>query len=101
MATPAVPGTFPTPFSAPFGANPDFDFEARCVVGHSSFGGSEVGEVLAALSDVAAGDHEGWYAAWYALATRVAAEGAEARQGGHRVTARPGCCAPRTTSARP
>lgn len=71
----------------PFSADPDFDFEVRCVLGGCSEGVSDPGEVLAAIAGVRKGDHEGWYTAWSGLAQRTLATAHAAAAGGHRVSA--------------
>ncbi len=67
-----------------------FWFETLRVLGHSSYGGSEVGEVLATAGRIAAGDYDGWYDEWSASADRVAREARMAAAAGHDVTARDG-----------
>lgn len=66
----------------PFSADPDFDFEVRCVLGGCSEGVSDPGEVLAAIAGVRKGDHEGWYTAWSGLAQRTLATAHAAAAGG-------------------
>jgi len=70
-----------------FSANPDFDFEIRCVIGQARSGSADVGEVLAAVEGVAPDDHAAWFAAWLGLGDRAAAQATEAQRGGRRVTA--------------
>lgn len=76
-----------TPFRAPFASNDGFDFDVRLALGHSVHGGAEPGEVLAAVADVAAGDHVAWHAAWLGLGERVLAEADAADAAGHGATA--------------
>lgn len=70
-----------------FSADPDFDFEIRCVLGGSCEGVSEPGEVLAAVAGVHKGDHEGWFDAWFALAQRTLSVAHASAADGHRVSA--------------
>lgn len=76
-----------SPFRAPFASDDGFDFDVRLALGHSVHGGAEPGEVLAAVADVAAGDHIAWHAAWLGLGERVLAEADAADAAGHRATA--------------
>jgi dienelactone hydrolase len=66
---------------------PDWDFAVRTIIGRANEGISEPGEVLAAIAGLPAGDHEGWFAAWHALAERTAALADECAAAGHRVSA--------------
>lgn len=76
-----------TPAISPFSAASDFDFDIRCALGASVAGAGDPGEILAATERVRAGDHEGWYAAWEALAARTAEAAAASAAGAHRVSA--------------
>lgn len=60
--------------SAPllFTDHPQYWFETARVLGHSAYGGSEIGEVLATSASITAGDHDSWYEAWLRRADRVA-----------------------------
>lgn len=71
----------------PFSENRDFDFEIRGALGNSVGGAGEPGEILAAVSGVRKGDHEGWVDAWAALGERTLATAATSAGGGHRVSA--------------
>lgn len=70
-----------------FSPDPDFDFEIRSAIGHSSEGAAEIGEVLAATSGIRKGDHEAWFAAWSDLALRTLAIADEAAASEHVVSA--------------
>lgn len=74
-------------FAGRFASNPDFDFAVRGTLGGVAGGGADAGEVLAAVGDVKAKDHDGWFAAWKGLGDRTRAAGDEAAASGHRVTA--------------
>jgi len=56
--------------------------------GHSSSGGAEIGECLAAASQIREPDAESWFTAWNSLAERVLAESETSRAKGHLVSAR-------------
>ncbi|WP_431837005.1 hypothetical protein [Cellulomonas sp. Y8] len=68
-----MPGhrTHPTRFSP----EADRDEVIRSTLGRAVHGAADVGEVLAAVADVHAKDHEAWFAAWRDLGERVAAQG--------------------------
>jgi hypothetical protein len=76
-------------WSAPGGffANPDFDYEARIVLGAAAGGIGDVGLVLATLDRIADGDPQGWFEAWTAVAADLAARGDDALGRGHPQTA--------------
>ncbi|WP_028938557.1 alpha/beta hydrolase family protein [Pseudonocardia spinosispora] len=67
-----------------------FWFETLRVFGHSSYGGSDFGEVVATASRITSGDYDSWHDAWLATAERVAAEAAGAATEGHPVSAKDG-----------
>lgn len=75
-----------SPFSAPFAADPDRDFQVRCLLGLAPAGGAEIGEVLAAVRDVRDAAPGPWGGVWRALGDRVARQGADALAAGHRHT---------------
>lgn len=70
-----------------FSENPDFDFEIRSVLGLASEGAADIGEVLAAVTGVRKGDHQGWFDAWHGLGVRTADVAREAESAGHAVSA--------------
>lgn len=61
-----------------FTEDPQFWFETLRLFGHSSYGGSDFGEVVAAASTVTPGDYDSWHDAYRALADRLYAEAADA-----------------------
>src|ERR1700744_1811067 len=65
-----------------------FWYEARRAFGSSSYGASEFGEVLAAVSRIKSGDFDSWYNEFNAMAERVEAEAQKQLAGKHRVSAR-------------
>jgi dienelactone hydrolase len=75
--------------SAPGGffKNPDFDYEARIVLGAAAGGIGDVGLVLAALDRITDGDAQSWFDAWTGLAADLAARGDDALGRGHLRTA--------------
>ncbi|RMI14281.1 alpha/beta hydrolase family protein [Cellulomonas triticagri] len=70
-----------------FSAVPDRDQAVRTVLGRAPSGAADVGEVLAAVGGVKDHDHEGWFAAWRDLGTRVAERADASAVRGHRVSA--------------
>lgn len=58
-----------------FGDDPQFWFETLRALGHTAYGGADVNEVLGVAQRITAGDYEGWYREWRALAERVESEG--------------------------
>ena len=65
----------------------EWDFTVRTILGKSSRGGSDAGEVLATVALVKPGDRGGWFDAWVALGERIAAIARAAAAAGHRVSA--------------
>jgi hypothetical protein len=65
----------------------DWDFSIRAVLGKSTRGGADIGEVLATVAPIKAKDQEGWFEAWVALGRRIAAIAEASAAGGHRVSA--------------
>ncbi|HSZ40304.1 MAG TPA: dipeptidyl aminopeptidase [Trebonia sp.] len=70
-----------------FFKNPDFDFEARIVLGAAASGIGDVGLVLATLDRITDGDPQTWFDAWTAVAADLAARGDAALERGHPDTA--------------
>ncbi len=73
-----------------FTDDPQFWYETQRALGHSAYGGAEVGEVLATAARITAGDYDSWHDEWTATADRVAAEAEAAALRGHRTTAASG-----------
>lgn len=67
-----------------------FWYETLRVLGHTTYGGADIGEVLTTAQAITAGDYDSWYEEWLATADRVAAEAEKALAGGHLVSARDG-----------
>jgi hypothetical protein len=70
-----------------FFADPDFDYEARIVLGAAASGIGDVGLVLATLDRVTDGDPQSWFDAWTQMAADLTARGDEALRRGHPETA--------------
>jgi len=75
--------------SAPGGLfkDPDFDFEARIVLGAAASGIGDVGLVLATLDKITDGDPQSWFDAWTGAAADLAARGEQVAGRGHPQTA--------------
>ncbi len=67
--------------------DPDFDFEARIVLGAAACGVGDVGLVLATLDKITDGDPQSWFDAWTGVAAELAARGEQAVGRGHPQTA--------------
>ncbi len=70
-----------------FTDDPQFWYETERALGHSAYGGAEIGEVLAAASRITSGDYNSWHDEWNALAECVAVEARAAAQHGHSASA--------------
>lgn len=70
-----------------FPDDPQFWYETQRALGHSVYGGAEIGEVLAAASRITAGDYDSWHDEWYQLAESVTAVAETAADAGHFATA--------------
>ena len=71
-----------------FEDNQQFWFETLRVLGHATYGGSDVGEVVATAEQITPGDYDSWHDAWLATAERIAAEATRSEAAGHLVSAR-------------
>ncbi|MFM2438643.1 MAG: hypothetical protein RLZ55_1466 [Actinomycetota bacterium] len=65
-----------------FSSDQDFNFDVQTLLGGVAYGAGDVGEILATLNGVEAGDTRGWATAFAALAARVAAIADQARAAG-------------------
>ncbi|MBA8815857.1 hypothetical protein FHX48_000909 [Microbacterium halimionae] len=70
-----------------FSEDADYDFEIRTVLGLSSEGASDIGEVLAATAGIKKGDHKAWLEAWRTLAQRTLDTADASASAGRRVSA--------------
>jgi hypothetical protein len=87
MAADSAPRHAHGPFAKGFFRNEDFDFDVRGILGQAVSGGSDVGEVLAALESVGDKDHDAWYQAWFDLGSRLAKSADASAAAGHDRTA--------------
>lgn len=65
-----------------FYSDQDFNFDVQTLLGGVAYGAGDVGEILATLNGVKAGDTRGWATAFAALAARVATIADQARAAG-------------------
>jgi dienelactone hydrolase len=65
----------------------EWDFTVRSILGKSSRGGADAGEVLSTVAAVPPGDRTAWFSAWIALGERIAAVAGASAAAGHRVSA--------------
>lgn len=74
-------------YTAGFYADAEWDFSVRSVLGKSVRGGSDPGEVLAAIASVAPKDRTAWFDTWVSLGQQVATTARVCAERGHRVSA--------------
>jgi len=67
-----------------------FWFETLRVLGATTYGGADIGEVITTAQAITAGDYDSWHDEWLATADRVAAEAEKQSAAGHLVSARDG-----------
>jgi alpha-beta hydrolase superfamily lysophospholipase len=67
-----------------------FWYETQRTLGHTAYGGADIGEVLTTAQAITAGDYDSWHDEWLATADRVAAEAEKMLANGHRISARDG-----------
>ncbi|MFF4381167.1 alpha/beta fold hydrolase [Kitasatospora sp. NPDC001547] len=65
-----------------------FSFETLRAAGFATYGGADLGEVIATARTIGEGDEEAWLREWKATAERVHRIGSRALAAGHRVSAR-------------
>ena len=73
-----------------FADDPAFWFETLRTLGHTAYGGADIGEVLTTCGDITEGDYDSWHDEWLATADRVSAEAEKMLADGHRISARDG-----------
>src|SRR5271154_614544 len=73
-----------------FPEDTSFRYETQRTLGHTAYGGADIGEVLTTAQAITAGDYDSWYDEWLATADWVAAEAEKMLAGGHRISARDG-----------
>ena len=67
-----------------------FWYETLRALGHTAYGGADIGEVVTTVQRITAGDYGSWYEQWAATAARVEAEARGQLAAGHQVSARDG-----------
>ena len=67
-----------------------FWFETLRALGHASYGGADIGEVLTTAQAITASDYDSWHNEWLATADWVSAEAEKMLAEGHRISARDG-----------
>ena len=67
-----------------------FWYETLRVLGHTAYGGADIGEVVTTAQRITAGDYESWHDEWLATADRVAQEAEKMLVAGHGISARDG-----------
>ncbi len=65
-------------------------YETQRTLGHTAYGGADVGEVLTTAQAITAGDYDSWHDEWLTTADWVADEAEEMLAAGHRISARDG-----------
>jgi pimeloyl-ACP methyl ester carboxylesterase len=67
-----------------------FWYETLRALGHTAYGGADIGEVVTTAARIGAGDYDSWYDQWAATAQRTEAEARGQLAAGHQVSARDG-----------
>lgn len=67
-----------------------FWYETQRALGHTAYGGADIGEVVTTAARITAGDYDSWYDQWAATAQRTEAEARGQLAVGHQVSARDG-----------
>src|SRR5262249_42487168 len=70
--------------------DPLFDGQFLRVLGHTCYGGADVGECISTARRITPGDPESWQREWVATAGRVYADAEKSQAAGHTVSAREG-----------
>jgi dienelactone hydrolase len=73
-----------------FPKDPSFWYETQRALGHTAYGGADIGEVITTSEAITPGDHDGWHNEWLATADRVAVEAHQMLAAGHKISARDG-----------
>ena len=73
-----------------FPGDQQFWYEMLRALGHTAYGGADIGEVVTTAQRITAGDYGSWYAQWAATAQRTEAEARAQLAAGHQVSARDG-----------
>src|SRR5215472_10550686 len=67
-----------------------FWYETLRALGHTAYGGADIGEVVTTAARITAGDYDSWHEQWAATAARVEAEARAQLAAGHQVSGRDG-----------
>ncbi len=67
-----------------------FWYETLRALGHTAYGGADIGEVVTAAARITAGDYDSWHEQWAATAERAETEARGQLAAGHQVSARDG-----------
>jgi hypothetical protein len=67
-----------------------FWYETLRAMGHTAYGGADIGEVVTTAARITAGDYDSWYEQWAATAQRTEAAARGQLAAGHQVSARDG-----------
>src|SRR6516165_7916180 len=67
-----------------------FWYETLRALGHTAYGGADIGEVVTTAARITAGDYGSWYEQWAATAQRVEAEARAQLAAGHQVSGHDG-----------
>lgn len=73
-----------------FADHDHFWFETLRVLGHTAYGGADIGEVLTVAGAIESGNAGSWHQHWTAMGDRIFALAEASRLGGHQVSARDG-----------
>jgi pimeloyl-ACP methyl ester carboxylesterase len=73
-----------------FADDQQFWYETLRALGHTAYGGADIGEVVATAQSIRAGDYDSWYEEWAATAQRTEAEARGQLAAGHQVSGRDG-----------
>jgi len=68
--------------------DPQFAYQLRRTIGHTFYGGADIGECIATAHRITEGDFESWYQEWLKTADRVCAIADSCLADGHLVSAR-------------
>jgi alpha-beta hydrolase superfamily lysophospholipase len=71
-----------------FPDDPQFWYETQRALGHSAYGGAELGEVAVVAERITPGDYDSWYNEWTAAADARVQEATTALNSGHIISAR-------------
>jgi pimeloyl-ACP methyl ester carboxylesterase len=73
-----------------FAGDQQFWYETLRALGHTAYGGADIGEVVTTAARITAGDYDSWHEQWAATAQRVEAEARAQLATGHQITAHDG-----------